>query len=243
MTASESRTRLKSALRRTIRGDRPASVRGHPAGAPVRLCCEIEGQPRRPGRRRGRCTEVAILALALAVPILNACSHTAARTLDRPYWRSNDEAERLRAELERAETALRSSSQADAVSALASGRVQVERAALEAPWRKAEIAEARSKLAEGNRQLKAGQFGPAIFFVQRAESIAGNLLEKARTLHRSPATHFVRSARVNVRAEPSARARILAVLPSGTPISPRKRKGAWVKIRLSDGITVLVRIR
>lgn len=200
----------------------------------MRLCCEIEGQPRR-GRRRGRCPAVAMLAFALAIPTLNACSHTAAPTLDPPTPSSTDEAKRLRAELQRAETALRHSSQADAVSAIASGRVQVERAALEAPWRKAEIAGARSKLAEGDRQLKAGQFGAAIFFVQRAESIAGDLLEEARALQRSPATHFVRSARVNVRAEPSARARILAVLPRGTPISPQKRQGAWLKIRLRDG--------
>ncbi len=178
---------------------------------------------------------MAILALALAVPILNSCSHTVAPTPDRPYRSSADEVERLRAELERAETALRRSSQADAVSAIASGRVQVERAALEAPWRKAEIAEARSKLDEGDRQLKAGQFGAAIFFVQRAESIAGDLLEEARAVKGSPATRFVRDARVNVRAAPSARARIVAVLTRGTPVSPKKRNGAWVRIRLRDG--------
>ncbi len=150
------------------------------------------------GRRRRRVgwrsaaapAALALLGFALAVPTLIGCSHSGPFSSPPAAGRSQPpsdqpvELRRLRAELDRAEAALRGSSRADAVSALASGRIQVERAAREATGRAGEIARARSKLAEADRQLKAGQFGAAVFFVYRAESIAADLLRELRSAKR-----------------------------------------------------------
>lgn len=149
--------------------------------------CGVEGRKRRrEGWRFGAArAALALLAFALASPTLNACSHTApANPGHSGSPGAADEVKRLRAEFDLAEAALRSSSRADAVSAIAAGRIQVERAAREAPERADEIARARGKLAEADRQLKAGQFGAAVFFVYRAESIAADLLRELRSAKR-----------------------------------------------------------
>ncbi len=193
----------------------------------------------RPQRLRGPRAALALLGLAVAVPYLHACSSTSSPSSGRAAWKwvdsSADEVKRLRAELERAELALRQSNRANAVSAVAAGRVQLERAAREAPSREDEIELAWRKLAEADRQLRAGQFGAAIFFVHRAESIAASLLREPRSARGSAGAVLVRGARVNVRAAPSSRAEILAVLTRGTAVFPQREKGDWVKVRMKSG--------
>jgi len=153
------------------------------------------------------------------------------------------EVERLRADLAQAEEALvmaesglrDTHSRADAVSSLAEARIQVERAAAAAPWRTQDLDEARAKLDEAARQVDAGHFGAAFFFVYRAARIASQIEGEAAQVLDRPDTRFIRGRRVNVRVGPSTTESILVVLSSGTPVFPEKTQSAWVLVRTTAG--------
>lgn len=153
------------------------------------------------------------------------------------------EVEQLRDDLRQAEEALvavesglrGSYSRADAISNLAEARIRVARAGGAAPWRAAQIAEARGKLDDAERQVEAGRFGAALFFVYRAERIADGLEAEARRVHGTPGTRFIRARRVNLRSGPSLGESVLAVLPAGTPVFPETRESPWVLVRTAAG--------
>ena len=153
------------------------------------------------------------------------------------------EVERLQADLQRAEEALvlaesglrGDHSRADAVSNLAEARIRVERATVAAPWRPTEIAEARAKLAEAERQVEQGHFGAALFFVYRARRVAETLEAEAKQVYATQGTRFVKSVRVNLRAGPSTEDPVLAVLSEGTPVFPERSERDWLLVRASTG--------
>jgi hypothetical protein len=153
------------------------------------------------------------------------------------------EVELLRAELEQAEQTLvavesglrGTQSRADAVSAIAEASVQVNRAAERASWRPDDLAEARAKLEEAERQVDAGHFGSAIFFASRAERIAARALAEAKTVAAARDVRYVAGRRVNLRAGPSTEDRVLGVLLHGTPVFPERQQGDWVLVRSAPG--------
>jgi hypothetical protein len=153
------------------------------------------------------------------------------------------EVERLRADLRAAEQTLLAvesgmrglQGRAEAVSALAEARVQVDRAARRAPWRRAEAGEARAKLAEAERQLGVNHVGSAVFFVSRAQRIAESLSAEADRVASDPRTHFVRGERVNLREGPSPAASVLATLGRGLPVFVENREGDWSLVRTATG--------
>ena len=155
-----------------------------------------------------------------------------------------DEVERLRLDLRRAEEALVTAesglrgnyTRADAISTLAEARIQVERAWADAPWRRGEIAEARSKLHEADDQIQQGHFGAALFFVYRAQRIAERAQNEVREARSRPGTRFVRVKSVNLRAGPSTEHRIVRVLGEGTPVFPEGSRSAWLLVRAGAAV-------
>jgi len=153
------------------------------------------------------------------------------------------EIERLHADLRAAEETLvavesgmrGAQGRAEAVSALAEARIQVDRAARRAPWRADEAREAREKLAEADRQLAVGRIGSAVFFVSRASRIASSLAAEADRVASDPNTQFVRVARVNLREGPSAESAVLAVLPERLPVLVEGSEGEWSLVRTATG--------
>jgi hypothetical protein len=159
------------------------------------------------------------------------------------------EVARLRADLRAAEETLLAvesgmrgaQGRAEAVSALAEARIQVERAARRAPWRRETAAEARAKLAEAERQLEVQHIGSAVFFVSRARRIAEALADEADRVASNPNTRFVRGSRVNVREAPSADAAVLATLERQLPVFVEGHEGDWSLVRTSAGHVGFVR--
>ncbi len=153
------------------------------------------------------------------------------------------ECERLRADLRAAEETLLAvesgmrgtQRRADAVSALAEARIQVDRAAALAPWREDEVAEAREKLDEADRQLAADHIGSTIFFVSRASRIAAALVAEADLLAKTPGARTVKAGRANLRAAPAADSEVLTVLPAGLPLFVENERGEWSLVRTVSG--------
>lgn len=153
------------------------------------------------------------------------------------------EIERLKADLKTAEAALVEAesglagnhSRADAVSSLATTRIQIERAEARAPWRGEDIALARAKLEEAERQVAENRFGAALFFDYRARRVAESILAEARVVHGNGNVQIVAARRVNLRGGPSESAPILAVLDYGTPIFPQADDGKWMLVQVSGG--------
>lgn len=153
------------------------------------------------------------------------------------------EIERLQADLKTAEAALVQAesdlagghSRADAVSALAGARIQVERAAIRAPWRSVEIDAARMRLANAENQVSDERFGAALFFVYRARRVAEWILEEAELVMQHADARLVRGARVNLRAGPSRTDRVLSVLLRGTPVFPQSHEGDWMLVQVTSG--------
>ena len=153
------------------------------------------------------------------------------------------EIDRLQADLRTAEQALvevesglaGSNSRADAVSSLAVTRIQVERAASRAPWRNLEIAGAREKLEEAERQVAEGRFGAAIFYAYRARRVAESVLDEAKQVMRSGKARLIRAKRVNLRAGPSTDQRVLSVLVAGMPVVPQTTEGEWTLVQVTGG--------
>ncbi|MCG8590503.1 MAG: SH3 domain-containing protein [Proteobacteria bacterium] len=170
------------------------------------------------------------------VEVLRRAESERAEALDR-------EVKRLRADLQRAEGALVAvesglrgqHTRASAVSSLAEARIQVERAAAEAPWRAGEIGEARGKLEVAERHIADGYFGAALFFVYRAQRIAETVEAEADQVQRTPETRYVRGRRVNLRAGPSTDNAVLSVLTRGTPVFPEGHDHDWVLVRTARG--------
>ena len=150
---------------------------------------------------------------------------------------------RLKADLKTAESALveaesglaGSHTRADAVSSLATTRIQIERAATCAPWRSDEIEDARTKLEEAERQVSEGRFGAALFFVYRARRVAESVLDEADIVAKNGSARMIRGSQVNLRAGPSTNDMILSVLARGTPIFPQVNEGEWVLVQVSGG--------
>jgi hypothetical protein len=158
--------------------------------------------------------------------------------------RLEQEVARLRTDLHRAEEALVAAesglragySRADAISSLAESKIQVARAAEEAPWRTGEIEEARLKLAEADEQVENGHFGAAVFFAYRALRISDQLLREAEMVRLRPDAAFVSTERANLRAGPSTDHEVATVLTHGTPVFPERDRGDWVLVRTSSGL-------
>lgn len=153
------------------------------------------------------------------------------------------EIKRLRADLRSAEETLLAvesgmrgaQGRAEAVSALAETRIQVERAARRAPWRADEAAEARAKLAEAERQLAADHIGSTIFFVSRARRIADSLVAEAESVGSNQSGASVRGDRVNLREAPSQESNVLATLPARLPVFVEGEAGEWSLVRTATG--------
>lgn len=153
------------------------------------------------------------------------------------------EVARLRADLAQAEEAMVTiesglrgqHTRADAVSTVADARIAVDRAARSTPWRREEIEEARAKLTEAERQLRAGHSGSALFFASRAARIAETLNEEAYEVARARDMRLIETSRANLRSGPSTDDRILAVLDAATPVFPQRRQGEWLLVRTPSG--------
>jgi hypothetical protein len=153
------------------------------------------------------------------------------------------EVERLRADLRAAEETLmavdsglrRAQTRAEAVSRLAEARIRVDRAGESAPWRQDSVAEARQKLDEAERELAADHVGSAVFLVSRAARIAETLIAEAELAAREASTRYVGGARVNLRAEPTTDAAVVAVLPRELPVFPEAESGEWLLVRTVTG--------
>ena len=153
------------------------------------------------------------------------------------------EAERYRADLEEAEASiiaiesgLRGElSRADAVSAVAEARIAVDRAADAAPWRAAQIREAREKVDEADRQLREERIGSAIFFASRARRISKDLLDESSLVATARNLRFVIGRRVNLREGPSTDDRVLTVLLRGEPVFSERYAADWRLIRTPAG--------
>lgn len=151
--------------------------------------------------------------------------------------------ERLRADLAQAEAALVAAesglrgdySRADAASSLAEARIQVERAAERAPWRASEVAEARTKLADADRQIADGHYGSALFFVYRAQRAAETIEAEADRVQDRPGVRYVGASRVNMRSGPSTVDRVLQVLQEGAPVFEERSRDEWLLVRSSTG--------
>jgi len=153
------------------------------------------------------------------------------------------EVERLRADLRQAEDAMVAiesgqrgdHTRANAVSATAEARIAVERASRSAPWRAEEIADAQRKLEAADRQLQAGHFGSAVFFASRAHRVADAIAREVKSVAQARNVRYVRSRRVNLRAEPSTEASVLGQLPQGTPVFAERSEGDWALVRTPEG--------
>jgi hypothetical protein len=150
--------------------------------------------------------------------------------------RLHDDLETAEAALVEAESGLSSThTRADAVSSIAVTRIQVERAASSAPWRSDDVAEARIKLEEAERQVEENRFGVALFFVYRASRVAESILDEADLVERDGQVQLIQAPRVNLRAGPSTSESILSVLSFGTPVFPQASEGNWVLVQVSGG--------
>ena len=153
------------------------------------------------------------------------------------------ENELLRADLQAAEEALIAAesglrgrhSHADAVSALAAARIEVERAARRAPWRTQAIAEAVGKLADARAQVQEGHFGAALFFVYRARRVAAALQLEAEKIESTPDLRFITNSRVNLHMGPSVTDGVREVLTRGTLVFPERADLGWTLVRAPSG--------
>lgn len=180
---------------------------------------------------------------ARAVPHQRAQERAEQRADEERLDRLERENERLRADLHQAEDALIAaesglkgvSTRADAVSAVAEARIRLARAATRAPWRTRGLEEAESKLEEADRLVEAQHFGVAIFFASRAQRIAVALVREGTEAQSAGNTRWIRSRRVNMRAGPSTRYTVIAVLAQDTPVFEEKVDGEWALVRTPSG--------
>jgi hypothetical protein len=159
-----------------------------------------------------------------------------AERLEREVARLRDDLREAEEALVAAESGMRAQySRADAVSSLASARIQIESSGLDAPWRETELSEAGAKLAEADRLIEEGHFGAALYFVYRARRIASELEAEAEAVRSTPGARFVNGRRVNLRSGPSTDEAVLAVLTAGTPVFPERQAEEWMLVRAASG--------
>ena len=213
----------------------------------------IPSRPPPPIRSPRSCRAAAAALGALCV-VLASCttpppppqqptSEAATRAERSRTARLEHEIERLRVDLRQAEAAMLATdselstgrNRASAVSLLVEARIALEQAERSAPWKLAAIEEGRHKLAEGERQLKAGRPPAAVYFASRAQHIADSLNAEARIVEQSPDALFVKAEHLNLRAGPSTDETILVVLLRGTPIFAQHRLMDWLQVRTLDG--------
>ncbi len=150
---------------------------------------------------------------------------------------------RLRTDMREAEAAMVASdselrvahTRADAVSAVAEARIALQRAADTVQWRPEQLQEARDKLEEAERQLRARRSGGAVFFASRARRIADALIDEARHVAGNTSTRFIGATKANLRTGPSTQRKVVAVLPRETPVFPQREQGRWVLVRTLAG--------
>ena len=159
------------------------------------------------------------------------------------------EVERLKADLREAEAALikaesglaGSYTRADAISALATAKIGVERAAERSPWRRDDIESARRKLEEAERQVSEGRFGAALFFVYRAQRLSEAMLDEAEEIEKRSDSRVVKARRANLRSGPSTVDPVLTVIERGTPVFPQAQQAGWVLLQVGGGPTGWIR--
>lgn len=192
----------------------------------------------------------ALVAPPAAAPVAHEPAPEIRRRADADRLRALErEVDRLRADLRAAEETLLAvesgmrgaQGRAEAVSALAEARIQVDRAARRAPWRPEAAAEARAKLAEAERELAANHVGSAVFFVSRARRIAESLGAEVERVASDPNAGFVRGDRVNLREGPTPLARVIETLPAALPVFVEGREGDWSLVRTATGQVGFVR--
>jgi hypothetical protein len=153
------------------------------------------------------------------------------------------EVERLRADLQQAEQSLVAmesglrgfQSRADAVSALAEARIDLERVSPSVPWRQDRVEEAHDKLAEASRQLQAGHVGSAVFFASRAQRITENLQAEVRQVAGWEQKSLVLGDDVELRTAPSGEADVVDTLVAQTPVFPERSRNDWTLVRTPSG--------
>lgn len=124
---------------------------------------------------------------------------------------------------------------ADAASALAEARMAVERASQRAPWLEEDVDAARTKLAEAEHQIQAGNVASAVFFAQRAQRMAEIVREDGQRQTESPGARFVQAKRAKLRAAPSTEADVLVLLAEATPVFPERSEGEWALVLTPAG--------
>jgi hypothetical protein len=159
------------------------------------------------------------------------------------------EVDRLRAELRQAEEVMAAiesgrgsaHNRADATSALADARMAIERASQRAPWLEEDMDAARTKLADAELQLQAGNVASATFFAQRARRLAETAREDGERLAGLPGAQFVQAKQAELRAAPSIEADVLVLLAEATPVLPERREGGWALVQAPSGTVGWVR--
>lgn len=121
---------------------------------------------------------------------------------------------------------------AEASSAIAEAQTLLLRSGDE-KVRPTNVARAREKLGIAEAQLRAGNYGAAVFFALQAQ----DLLEKpGRAWATSPPESppagavVVTASSANVRSEPRRDAPVIATLPRGTSVVPLAEEGEWTRV-------------
>ena len=204
--------------------------------------------PRRHAARTGAVALGASLLLAgcgtVAIPGLSCEDAEIYRSAQRERSEYLErELARLRTDLRQAETSMMASdselrvahTRADAVSAVAEARIAVQRATDTVHWRPEQLEEARDKIEEAERQLRAQHSGGAVFFASRAHRIADGLNQEARRVAGNRSTRFIGAKHANLRTGPSTQLKVVTVLPRETPVFPQREKGDWMLVRTLAG--------
>jgi hypothetical protein len=153
------------------------------------------------------------------------------------------EIERLQSDLAQAEKTLITAessltgahTRAQAVRAIAEARAQIEHAELEAPWRAREAGEARRKLEEADRHLRADRFGASILFASRAKRVANDIKAEARAVRTGKQAKQIGARSVRLRAHATSKSKLIETLDPRTPVFPEKVHGKWVLVRSLSG--------
>lgn len=123
---------------------------------------------------------------------------------------------------------------AEASSAIAEAQTLILRSGDE-KVRPTNVARAREKLGLAEAQLRADNYGAAVFFALQAQ----DLLEKSgRARATSPSESppagaaVVTASSANVRSEPRRDAPVIAKLPRGTSVVPLAEEGEWTRVEI-----------
>jgi len=123
---------------------------------------------------------------------------------------------------------------AEASSAIAEAQTLVFRSG-DDKVRPTNVARAREKLGLAEAQLRAGNYGAAVFFALQAQDLLEKL-GRARATSPSespPASAIVVTASsANVRSEPRRDAPVIARLPRGTSVVPLAEEGEWTRVEV-----------